>query len=472
MEPPILNRVAKAPFMRNGLNLWDWAEMSVTPFRLFGNAARPGGLARGAARFSSHRRHAAVSALALSGLLLATSVGSAAASSGPDEKLAENPEVVKVDTVTNSAVDAALRVGAAAEQASTSTFGGVFLTDNGSHLNIYITEPNLAEKQRLVDASGLETDQISFVEAEHSWADLNRVQEDLTSDFSTLTAAGLDIRSWAVYPAENAIKVEVAESNAGQHRSADLFASYGSLVEVESVPEVETSMLMDRHNDFAAWNGGSFITDNKTGDCTSGVPVHDGLGTKYLLTAEHCFSLGARVYNKSALIPRGTGNFIGVVSNVLGGNRGIDAALINTNSSKLIFTGYTTGATTANISGFVGSPAGAKVCHSGAFEGEICGFSVDANGCNTFNGGKTYCNLLHASGTNPQAVGEGDSGGPVFTRTGSTVRASGIVTGGTHSTGMVQCNNWYPQWTGRLCGSGLWYTDIYAPVNAWTLYDN
>lgn len=116
-----------------------------------------------------------------------------------------------------------------------------------------------------------------------------------------------------------------------------------------------------------------------------------------------------------------------------------------------------------------------EVCYSGAFSGNVCGNVITATGiltCYTV----TMCyqgQAFTSQVSNIEAVGNGDSGGPVYTGVTGGVRAAGIISGIVG--GSATCTG-EPGSTvsgGRKCSP----VAIYAPINlglnsttGWGLY--
>ncbi|HEV7949048.1 MAG TPA: S1 family peptidase, partial [Glaciihabitans sp.] len=232
----------------------------------------------------------------------------------------------------------------------------------------------------------------------------------------------------------------------------------------------EQAVFLDRQNDYAPWNGGDFITNGR-GDCTSGIPVHNPGGARYLVTAGHCFAVGEVIRNKSVRIPLGTNNIIGPVAvRDFLTPYSLDAELINTNSSPYTWRGGTAGQspTTKSFAGALTSPIGAPVCHSGAFEGDRC-FTIQQNGITKQIEGYWLSSLVRATGSDPQAVGQGDSGGPVVRMIGNSMYGVGTVTAGEGV--WTTCSNWSPQ-TSRKCYPTLLYTDLGPTLTKWGISVN
>jgi hypothetical protein len=136
----------------------------------------------------------------------------------------------------------------------------------------------------------------------------------------------------------------------------------------------------------------------------------------------------------------------------------------------------------SDVSGTASSPAGDQVCDSGAFEGEVCDIVIqkttpmpecitESADSRVFTVGPdahsdtvktfTVCDILEAKQAKGQfAVGNGDSGGPVFRFNGSKLYATGIITA-EPSAGAVKCpTEQYPDLSTRFCSATVFYTDI------------
>lgn len=188
-----------------------------------------------------------------------------------------------------------------------------------------------------------------------------------------------------------------------------------------------------RLNDGVPWKGGARIENREAGDgyvrqCSSGFGVRIG-STEYLMTAAHCGTPPNRFRDP-------TGELIGTAALEHWEH---DILLIRTNADWKIYDGalgrpeFTKG-----VVGWAPAVPNSLVCHSGSISRVRCGIritnNVDVSGCYTDSDGDHICvtDLILArstNGTDPSVVG--DSGGPVFTLSGSTnVWAVGTITGG------------------------------------------
>lgn len=378
------------------------------------------------------------------------------------EPPSEAPEPGEV----NRAAEGAERVDAFARDAFPDTYSSYVLTDEGNRLTIYLTERDAVTEAALIAVSELSPDIVSFETRSITLVEQEALHSRIMADSQLLKDQGIELVYYGIDFATG--KEELGIVGLTEAIESELMATYGPNLLIVDVPADERPVPLDRHNDSSPWNGGDFIT-SPDNDCSSGVPVHTSASGYYMITAAHCENTDdAPFYNRSDLIPRGTGNYFGFLAQRDGSYQGLDAELIFTATSDIIWTGYTFGAVRKAIAGVAGSPRFVQVCHSGAYEGEICDFEVTDAGCVDYAGFPEWCNLLLATGSNPQAVGQGDSGGPTY-RYVSGLKVNGVVSGGSGPD--VRCVNWYPQVT-RDCYSDVWYTDIFPILNLWSLTVN
>jgi hypothetical protein len=273
-----------------------------------------------------------------------------------------------------------------------------------------------------------------------------------------------------------------------------LGAQYGPAVRV--VADTEPAHFTAwRYNDTSPWNGGDFIyhfaSSSWWSDCSSGIPVHDATnGTHYMLTASHCFwdfgGVGTSVRNgyirsdTNAVYSGSSTTLIGSVtknSNLTNGSTTQDVALIKTGSSQNIFVAAWNSQGYGIEIGRATNHIGDQVCQSGAFDGQICGGIVIralnlTQGAFLPSGDFVYVkNLVEAynSTSGTVAVGSGDSGGPVYSYTGSSLLARGMTDQGS---GSVSCTSVPPGTSGRTCSHILYFVDMAAIDSSWNVVPN
>lgn len=390
----------------------------------------------------------------------------------------------------NFATDAATRLDSYGRQRFPDVFGGVLLTEKGTNLKVFLTSLdstvmssfrtealsllNTSATARSVTPSLISDRSVSFTQSSTTQGAQEAVHDAVSKSLQSIRDRGINL-VWAKQDFTDR-REHLGVVGLTPDQRSYLVATYGPSVDVEDIPESEAPILLDRHDDSPPWNGGDFITSNAAGseECSTGIPTHTPDGGQYMLTASHCYPLGATVLNGAYMCPSsgpctsyGTLNEMGFVAQRDGAVGGLDAELIFTPTSALLWTGYTFNAIRTGIAGTYGSPGGMQMCADGAWEGQAsCSFTVDAQGCVL-----SYCNQLHASGSDVQAVGEGDSGGPALTYlSDGRAYVIGIISSGDGA--LAQCNNWNPQQVPRRCRSNVWYTDWAAMANKWGLIAN
>jgi hypothetical protein len=162
------------------------------------------------------------------------------------------------------------------------------------------------------------------------------------------------------------------------------------------------------------WGGGGIASGG--GICSSGYAVQNGAGTRFMVTAGHCFANGATVWTESGARVYGT------VSNrhlptVTGDAK--DMELVGGQSyAGRVFTGGIFSTTSAPVvaagTAYVGYN---NYCHSGRTTGENCGHtanSISAQVCT-----QTGCKSPVIAFTGGNMIQPGDSGGAFYAKDGS-----------------------------------------------------
>lgn len=373
-------------------------------------------------------------------------------------------------------------------------FGGVFLTNEASHIDVYVTGRTDGVASKLASALGLPLGELSVLTTPTTEAQQNALNAFVSQEYVTLRDTGIDLVAWRPDVRTGHEQIELVDATDSERQA--LAKEFGPNVDVVSIRPEERPELLDRQNDTAPWNGGDFIHSTGNGyatDCTSGIPMHNPGGGQYMLTAAHCFlttghpnagggltvdlgSYGLQWGNLNTAIGNVTN--VGVSLTNPGTWSGIDTTLISTTGSDVLYTGATQNASRSVISGSLGSPGGAQVCTDGAFEGQYCSEIVATNSTVTFQNCDEYgdtcvfSNIIGATGTNTQDVGEGDSGGPMVRYSGSAMYVVGTITGGYGT--QVTCGN-YSQWNPpdpRHCWNNVYYTAVQAPMAQWGISPN
>jgi hypothetical protein len=193
--------------------------------------------------------------------------------------------------------------------------------------------------------------------------------------------------------------------------------------------------------------------------------IRNNAASNYLLTAAHC---------GEGLWSAGDGTNIGNTIPTRDVSR--DAELIATSVGAHVYTGGSIQGEAAqssrNVVGASSTRTGDWVCTSGSFSEEICNIQVTATGESVNVGGfGTVRDLAWAEGQADQAVaGNGDSGGPVFSLSGSNAVARGRMTAIHLGSGIRPCKG-VPGGAdddpnARHCSRVLWYPDIIAQFNS------
>ncbi|MFG2051737.1 hypothetical protein ACGFIW_30440 [Micromonospora sp. NPDC048935] len=216
-----------------------------------------------------------------------------------------------------------------------------------------------------------------------------------------------------------------------------------------------------RWDDSPPWWGGAAWRNTATGGgCSTGFGVFQG-GVTRVLSAAHCANL-----NVLATDP--TGQTIGTV-----GTRNVstDTLLLNGSGGGRVFNNSTDAAGAVvsefnnQVIGATASQVGNWVCTSGAYSGTRCSIQVKArNLCINVRNFGTVCGQVQAENTTgANAVGQGDSGGPVeIVNAANTLQvwATGTNTAIDDTNTSVACTGYVT--LGRVCAWRFYYEDIFS----------
>ncbi|MFB2598052.1 hypothetical protein ACEXQE_09695 [Herbiconiux sp. P17] len=367
------------------------------------------------------------------------------------------------------ALRAANVVEAYASTTFANTYSGVSLVDDSRQVVVYLAARDASVEAAL--ASLVPTTQLQFEVREITRVAQQAVHDEVLIGLASLTEGGIDVASFGPDPETGAELVMVR--NGTEQQLSQIQSTFGPAVSAVSVPDSYRAVAdATRISDSAPWNAGDFIS-NRSEDCTSGIPTHNPAGQPFLVTAAHCFDLGAAVYNYSSAIPLGTARLMGHVAAQDLRDRYYDAELVSAAASNLTFTGPTGTSSKANFAGYGNPVPGALMCTSGAFEGEHCLTVIAVNSClpNSTTGlGRTVCGENYYYSSNVQSIGQGDSGAPVYSYVSGGVRAMGLHN--LHDPNYTtRCSNWSPQ-TKRICSGHGWFESIGPILTTWSLTVN
>lgn len=198
----------------------------------------------------------------------------------------------------------------------------------------------------------------------------------------------------------------------------------------------------------ARWNG-----------CSNGFAISIN-GSSKMLSAGHCGANGN-------IAKDGGGQTMGTVA---GDNNSRDRLYINTNSAGRIYNGGVGAGEFSNaVSGATRSFVGNFICTSGAYSGTRCNSKVTAVN-QTINIGYLVYETVRAEQQDRQAaIGNGDSGGPVYSVASDNTK---VIAKGTNTaidlstarpcTGVPTGTN-----GGRQCAYRFWYADAVLSLNAY-----
>ncbi|MFG1840132.1 hypothetical protein [Micromonospora sp. NPDC049175] len=402
-------------------------------------------------RSPSLLRRVAVAAFGLT--LLATGVSAAPATAAPGGKAATTgsfvdstpvpggfaswSELLKLQERMNTA---AARITKAAERSATSGFAGIVADPTTRQLQVYWKgEPpaNLMATTRATVAT-------KVLSAPYSQRELFAAADRLRAK------AGNQITT--VGPRADGAGLLVGTQDGLLGASALAGVPVTVQTGVAAAPAT-------RWDDSPPWWGGAAWRNTATGGgCSTGFGVYQG-GVTRVLSAAHCANL-----NVLATDP--TGQTIGTVTTR---NVSTDTLLLNGSGGGRVFNNSTTAAGAVvsefnnQVIGATPSQVGNWVCSSGAYSGTRCSIQVKArNLCINVRNFGTVCGQVQAENTTgTNAVGQGDSGGPVeIVNAANTLQvwATGTNTAIDDTNTTVPCTGYVT--TGRVCAWRFYYEDI------------
>jgi hypothetical protein len=345
-------------------------------------------------------------------------------------------------------------------------YGGLAVTQHGTHIDVYLTRADQRAEQQL--AVGAPAGTVTFVSTPRSQKFLDSLHQKVTSQFSALKAAGIVLMEWAPEIGTGREMIGVAGLTPG--RASVLDSRFGaSNIELQNMPANQfTFTSTDRAYDAYPWNSGDFITDGGEG-CTSGYGVRIN-GNPGLITADHCFAYDAGIKNYDNDCGCGSNSRMGYISQNDNTSDGTDTEVLDTQyqggDSGLVYVGDPGTGTEEGVAGWADNPVGDTVCNSGAYSGTVCGIGIDNNNTCIYEPelGRDICHLIHGHTTSTIANELGDSGGPIFRYVNDDIYAIGTdVASTTADTIACQYN------TRETCFTDIYYNamdSVLAAYNA------
>lgn len=392
--------------------------------------------------------------------------------------------------VSAQLASAATSLAQTARQAQPDTFAGVRIDMATDRVILTLTAPPapalavaVASTSSTLSAGtaaastgeGVTTDLVSY-----SAAQISAAQTTVEAAEPSLAAAGAQVVAVGPDVINDALHVALVNPSAAEEARVSALVSVPITFETDAqMPTVAATRL----NDTAGYNGGDFIDDGAEG-CTSGPPVYNpSTGEQGILTDGHCgdFTKYDVWHNDDALDSAHCGYTgcveIGQTQHVAAEGSGWDTAILGTrtysdvdwqNSQPYNPPGTLNGYTNPQQT-YSSSVVGELVCPSGGYEGMVCSTKVLlVNQTVTFGDGYGGSEIVHhvvrAQNTAQIPLGQGDSGGPVFSTPPGHLNVEGVILGEGDG---IQCST-YPQ-RGVDCSYTIYYADFPALMSgAWS----
>jgi hypothetical protein len=324
---------------------------------------------------------------------------------------------------------------AASALAAGSDVAGVSIDPDTKTLHIYRT--NLAKGTGLgLVPAGVSVD---VQQAKFSRQQMLATAQQMTWDAQALGNQRVAVEAVGPTLDGSGVNVTVFGAAADVSRATRVLHSrYGAIVNTVRGADTKPSASQlffagFRFNDYAPWYGGDRISSTSVGCSTGFAATYNGAPA--MLTASHCGGVGTTFWNG----PTSAGGW-NVMGNVNYSNTNTDVASIGvTSTTNYINVGSDPQSPTQLYVGSWASPiVGEYLCQSGSYTGERCGLRVVDTGqyvclstvlwiCTSWQG--PLADAVSIYGPASPAAGHGDSGGPVYLRSGTTGIAKGLVHG-------------------------------------------
>ncbi len=262
------------------------------------------------------------------------------------------------------------------------------------------------------------------------------------------------------------VTVFAADGAALDRETSALRARYGGIVATVHAAAQKTSDANlyfggFRFNDYAPWYGGDRIMSSSAGCSDAFAAYYNGPA---MLTAAHCGPVGATWYNGPHT--DGTWSTVGAM-NYSNASTDVASIAVSSTTNTINVGSDPQSPSQLSINGWASPVVGQYLCQSGSYTGERCGLLVVDTGQYTASLGP-LADVVSIYGSASPAAGHGDSGGPVYLRTGSTGVAEGLVHGQltpnaqssypAYFTDTLWCPS--PEGWSQRCASGFSFADL------------
>jgi hypothetical protein len=290
-------------------------------------------------------------------------------------------------------------------------FAGVSLTPDRSAIDLWLTKD--APVLVAAAAAFVSPDLVHVHPATRSYAMLDALTTRLAKDAPALKAAGVFVSNAGPNEDRNVVLVGVRDLTPA--KASLIQARYGDAAVAVAGTETQPS---SRQVDSQPWYGGDVIgNDRNEGLCTLGPSfIRSSDGSRYSMTAGHCFSQGSNLTNNY--------NYLGTVTGRYPYDGQVDAEIMPVNSAAF---DWRTDTTYAQQKGARNASRNSVVCKSGITTNEVCDLQVTALNQMIQNESGTFLHQDFAN-KNAYATGPGDSGGPVYyANPDGTITIAGIT---------------------------------------------
>ena len=301
-------------------------------------------------------------------------------------------------------------LGLSGSPAVRGAYAGVSLTADRSGLDLWLTAAAPALTQAA--AAFVSPDLMHVHPAQRSYEVLDALTTRVAGDVPALEAAGVYVTNAGPNEDRNVVLIGVRDLTPA--KAATVHARYG---DAAAAVAGTGAGAVSRQADSEPWWGGDVIgNDRAEGLCTLGPSFIKSDGSRYSMTAGHCFSQGSNLTNNYV--------YLGTVTGRYPYDGQVDAEIMPVDAQNF---DYRTDTTAAMQSGARNASRNSLVCKSGIRTNEVCDLQVTALNQMVRD---EYGTFLHQdlANKNDLATGPGDSGGPVYTaNSDGTITIAGMT---------------------------------------------
>ncbi len=376
-------------------------------------------------------------------------------------------------------------------------FTGVALPEDCGPVQVYATADALPSLEQHALRTASDPSNLRYHPVAHDWNHLMQTHTALMKQGQQLLDSGIDIYQYWPDMTTGYETLQLGHASASDMARVRATVDPEVKIVVMDGPSRAVVATVDRDHDVLPFSAGDWVSsvDSATqgvSGCSTGAEVHSGTA-HFAMFAGHCSTSGTgsstraanqtlwnNSYSDGNGVLQGTNAPVGIVT-AQSWDSGYDIALINVSpaaggtvngTGPTIWAGSSTSPSKYQQAGVRRPLVGDYICTDGAYEGQQCNAKVASApylACvpltlDPLVASHQECGELSATSTQI-IVGEGDSGGPVWSQVAGTgLSMSGIISA--ESSPLLACNAY--TFRGNVCSKTVLFTDLYTALHTAT----